>query len=445
MIQPALPKGFRDFLPHEVMRRRHLITVMETIFARFGYLPIETPVMEKLETLTGKYGEEGDRLLFKVLESGDYLRKANEAALDARDSTALTPSIAKKGMRYDLTVPLARYAVQHRNDLAFPFKRSHIAPVWRADRPQRGRYREFYQCDVDVVGSDSPFCEAELLRLYAEVFHRLGLKVAVRVNDRRLLTGLMDAVGLGDEAQQAITVLDKLDKIGLDRVLDELDDLGLSDRDGLRTVLETGDVSRVPTNDQVEAGCADLNTVLGLLERHPLPDGVRVERDPSLARGLDYYTGMIVEVVLDEDVAMGSLGGGGRYDDLTGMFGVKDLTGVGVSFGLERIYDVLTELDRWPDLNTAGIDALIVHFDERARDAGYDLLWTLRSAGAAIDIYPDLAKMKKQMKYANDRGIARVILIGDDELASGRFLLKDMATGEQTARTADELARLLTH
>ena len=447
-MKPTLPKGTRDFLPAEVHRRTYIFDVIRKHFRRFGYRPIETPVMENLTTLTGKYGEEGDKLLFKVLNNGDYLKKADATDLAAQDSQKVLPQISKRGLRYDLTVPFARYVVMHQNDLAFPFKRSAIMPVWRADRPQKGRYQEFYQCDADVVGSDSLLYEAELTQLLDAVFADLGLRVVIRLNNRKILAGLAEIAGLGDRMMDMTIAIDKLDKIGWDKVAEELTDKGADagavqvvkqflDADSLASVAPLLADSEVGTR-----GVAELQEVFDLLGT-----GLRnrLAFDVTLARGLNYYTGAIWEVAVDtaaagqEAIRMGSIAGGGRYADLTAIFGLKNMPGVGISFGAERIYDVLEELDAFPPAASQDLSYLVVCLDPETLTHGFGLVGRLRARGVAADFYPKATKLNKMMKYADQRGAPRVIIIGSREAESGQYSVKTMATGEQVTLGEAEL------
>ena len=447
-MKPSLPKGTRDFLPAEVRRRDYIFGVIRKHFRRFGYQPIETPVMENLATLTGKYGEEGDKLLFKVLNNGDFLQKADAAALARKDSNAVLPALSKRGLRYDLTVPFARYVVMHQNDLAFPFKRSAIMPVWRADRPQKGRYQEFYQCDADVVGSDSLLYEAELTQLLDAVFTELGLKAVIRLNNRKILAGLAEIAGLGDRMMDMTIAIDKLDKIGWDKVAEELQQRG-ADAGAVRvikTFLEARDLDVVapllaasPVGQQ---GVSELQQVFELTGQTTN----KLEFDVTLARGLNYYTGAIWEVAVDTDapgqeaIRMGSIAGGGRYADLTAMFGLRDTPGVGISFGAERIYDVLDELSAFPATTASDLDYLIVCLDEETlRHHGFALLSRLRTRGRAADIYPKAAKLQKMLKYADQRGAPKVIIVGSREAESGQYAVKTLATGEQVSLGEGEL------
>ncbi len=450
-MKPSIPKGTRDFLPQEVNRRNYIFNTIRTVFVKYGYLPIETPVMENLATLTGKYGEEGDRLLFKVLNNGDYLDKADAQALADRDSTKLIPSISKRGLRYDLTVPFARYVVMHQNDLAFPFKRYQIQPVWRADRPQKGRYQEFYQCDVDVVGSESLSYEAELVQIYDEVFAALGIRTVIRINNRKVLAGIAEVAGIADQMVAMTVAIDKLDKVGMDGVRTELLErnisaesvtviekiLAITELDALKTALADSPTGLL--------GAEEVATVFDYLADSPLTN--RLQFDSTLARGLNYYTGCIFEVNVDTaahpDVKMGSIGGGGRYADLTGVFGLKNMPGVGVSFGAERVYDVLAELDAFPAQDATALKVLLMAFDDKGHRYAFRTLTQLRAASINADLYPDPGKLKKQMSYANDRQVPYVVLIGDNEMDSGLLMLKNMATGEQEALAVEAVVARL--
>ena len=449
--KPSIPKGTRDFAPIEMARRNYIFNTIKDVFALYGFQQIETPAMENLSTLMGKYGEEGDKLLFKILNSGDYLKDAPEAMLTERDSLHLTSRISEKGLRYDLTVPFARYVVQHRGELSMPFKRFQMQPVWRADRPQRGRYREFYQCDADIVGSDSLLNEVELVSMIDEVMARFGINVAIKLNNRKILTGIAQMIGAPEKIVDITVAIDKMDKIGLDKVNEELLSKGLSEAAvaQLRPLLTlSGDnAAKLATLegllagiDEGQRGLEEMRYVLG----HVQALGVRaqVEFDVSLARGLNYYTGTIVEVKA-LDVAIGSITGGGRYDNLTGVFGMPGLSGVGISFGADRIYDVLSELDLYPADTLATARVLFVNFGEREAAASLGHIKRLRAAGISAELYPDVAKMKKQMSYANERSTPYVAMVGENELASGTIALKDMTTGEQLTLTVDEvIARL---
>ncbi len=439
-MKPSLPKGTRDFGPQQMLKRHALLGILRKAFERYGYLPLETPAMEKLSTLTGKYGEEGDKLLFKILNNGDYLAKADREALAALDSQRLTPSISKRGLRYDLTVPFARYVAMNRHELSFPFKRYQIQPVWRADRPQRGRYQEFFQCDADVVGSDSLMYEAELVLLYDTVFTEIGLPVEIRINNRKLLQGLAESCGIADRFVEMTMAIDKLDKIGSEGVLEEMKKRGIDGAAATR-VLELLAEGKAPAgelpkgwkdflrNSPVgEKGLAELEEVFTYLEGRTLQQAVVF--DPSLARGLSYYTGCIFEVVA-VDGQMGSLGGGGRYDELTNLFGLPGVSGVGISFGVERIYDLMEEKGLFPEELSGQLQLLLIALDEESHRHAFGLLETLRGEGISADLYPQPAKLKKQMKYANVLKVPHVLIIGEEERLSGRYTLKDMRGGKQ--------------
>ncbi|MBP5560860.1 MAG: histidine--tRNA ligase [Muribaculaceae bacterium] len=449
--KPSIPKGTRDFSPVEMAKRNYIFDTIKEVFRLYGYQQIETPSLENLSTLMGKYGEEGDKLLFKILNSGDYLKDAPEQLLAEKDSLHLTNKISEKGLRYDLTVPFARYVVMHRNDLALPFKRFQMQPVWRADRPQRGRYREFYQCDADVVGSDSLLSEVELVAMEAEVFGRLGIDVVVKINNRKVLTGIAQIIGAPDKIVDITVAIDKMDKIGLDNVNAELREKGLDDKalNTLRPLLTLAGTNEeklatldtlLATSDEGRKGVEELRFVLD----HVAPLGLKatVEVDVSLARGLNYYTGTILEVKA-QGVEMGSISGGGRYDNLTGVFGMHGLSGVGISFGADRIQDVLNTLDLYPPHTLETTRLIFMNFGDREAAASLQHIQALRQAGIACELYPDAAKMKKQMAWANARAVPFVAMVGESELADGTITLKDMATGEQQSLTRDELiARL---
>ena len=450
-MKPSIPKGTRDFLPEQVNRRNYIFDTIRSVFIKYGYQAIETPVMENLDTLTGKYGEEGDRLLFKVLNNGDFLKDADVAALEAGDSNKLIPSISKRGLRYDLTVPFARFVVMYQNELAFPFKRYQIQPVWRGDRPQKGRYQEFYQCDVDVVGSESLSYEAELVQIYDEVFGQLGVKTITRVNNRKILAGIAEVAGIADQMIEMTVAIDKLDKIGMDGVVKELRGREISEAaiEQITTILKIKDLDELSAaladSATGQEGVAEIKTVNTYLEGYEFQN--QFEFDVTLARGLNYYTGCIFEVNVDTaahpKIKMGSIGGGGRYADLTSVFGQKDMPGVGVSFGAERIYDVLEELELFPAEDSAALQVLFVTFDEKSHQYAFRCLNKLRAAGINADLYPDPVKMKKQMKYANNRNVPYVILIGDNEMESGELTFKNMRTGEQDQLSIEKIiARL---
>ena len=448
-MKPTLPKGTRDFLPAEVRRREYIFEVIRKHFRRFGYQPIETPVMEDLRTLTGKYGEEGDKLLFKVLNNGDFLRKAQAEDLARKDSDAVVAQISKRGLRYDLTVPFARYVVMHQNDLSFPFKRYAIMPVWRADRPQKGRYQEFYQCDADVVGSDSLLYEAELAQLLDAVFAELGLRATIRLNNRKILAGLAELAGMADRMMEMTIAIDKLDKIGQEGVTKELRERG-ADAGAVEVItqfLRTQDLAAVAPllkDSQIGSqGVAELQETFRLIHTQPVRN--RIEFDVTLARGLNYYTGAIFEVAVDTAAAgqggikMGSIAGGGRYADLTSIFGMKDMPGVGISFGAERIYDVLEELGLFPADASEDLQYLLVCLDDESLEHGFGLVSRLRARGVHADLYPSAAKMGKMMKYADQRGAPKTIIIGSNEVATGQYAVKDMRSGTQVKLAEEAL------
>ncbi len=442
--KPSTPKGTRDFLPTVVQRRNYIFDTIKTVFEHYGYQPIETPAMENLETLTGKYGEEGDRLIFKILARGE---KLNKALADFNQT-----NLAEEALRYDLTVPFARFVVQHQNDLAFPFRRYQIQPVWRADRPQKGRYREFFQCDADVIGTDSLRCEVEIVQMLDNVFTKLGLPVEIKINNRKLLTALAAYVGEADKLIPLTIAIDKLDKMPLDKVLADLDNQGFSAeaQTKLKTVLEaardlTDSAALMDKMEQVFAGNADgekgleeLRYVFSKVKTLGLETS-KLRFDMSLARGLNYYTGAIFEVVPRTDEQVGSISGGGRYDDLTGVFGMPGMSGVGISFGADRIYDMLEARDGFPKNETAGTELLFVNFGETEADYCHELLGSIRKAGIRAELYPDASKMKKQMKYANDKQIKFVAMVGEDEMAADSVTLKNMESGEQELIGKNEL------
>lgn len=449
-MKASLPKGTRDFGTVESVRRSYIFDTIRTVFNKYGYAPIETPALENLSTLTGKYGEEGDKLLFKVLNNGDFLSKADEAALEARDSNALVSSISKRGLRYDLTVPFARFVVMNQHQIQLPFKRSQIQPVWRADRPQKGRYQEFYQCDADVVGSDSLMYEAELVNIYQEVFERLNIHVDILVNNRKVLMGIAEVCGISDRFVEMTTVIDKLDKVGVQGVRKELTerDFGGDVIESLLEMLNLSNLSELenaltdsPTGRK---GVEELRTFHQYLDTRPVSN---VRFDVRLARGLGYYTGCIFEVVLNEtkhpEVQMGSLGGGGRYDNLTGIFGLDNVSGVGISFGAERIYDVLEELKAFPADLSDRPSILFIAFDESSHIYAYGCAQDLRKTGIAADVYPEPGKMKKQFKYADARGIPYVGIVGETEVKENKVMFKDLSSGEQKALSTAEIIDVL--
>ena len=445
--KPSIPKGTRDFSPIEMAKRNYIFNTIKEVFLLYGFQQIETPAMENLSTLMGKYGEEGDKLLFKMLNSGDYLKNAPAEMLEQHDYIHLIPKISEKGLRYDLTVPFARYVVMHRNDIQFPFKRYQIQPVWRADRPQKGRYREFYQCDADVVGSDSLMNEIELVGMIDEVFKRFGINVIIKINNRKVLSGIAEVIGAPDKIVDITVAIDKIDKIGLENVNAELLEKGLSQDavDALQPLLtlsgsneeKLATLSTLLASSEVGMkGVEELRYVLTNSEAQQ-PKGV-VELDVSLARGLNYYTGTIIEVKA-KDVTIGSITGGGRYDNLTGVFGMPGTSGVGISFGADRIYDVLNTLELYPKDTLASTKVLFVNFGEKEGAQSLQYVMKLRANGIPVEIYPDSTKMKKQMSYANDKNVAYVAMVGETEMANGTIALKCMETGEQENLTIDEV------
>jgi len=449
--KPSIPKGTRDFSTAEMARRNYIFDTIREVFGLYGYRQIETPAMENLSTLMGKYGDEGDKLLFKILNSGDYLRGADRALIDAGDYVHLTPQISEKGLRYDLTVPFARFVVQHRDELQLPFKRFQIQPVWRADRPQKGRYREFYQCDADVVGSDSLLNEVELLQIIDEVFRRLRIRVVIKLNNRKVLAGIAELIGAPDKLIDITVAIDKIDKIGIDKVNEELAGRGLTAGAiaALRPILEiSGSMDeRIAALDSLLAGSEigrrgveELREVTAATAALGLD--AMLDLDVSLARGLNYYTGTIIEVKA-LDVEIGSITGGGRYDNLTGVFGLDGISGVGISFGADRIYDVLNALDLYPEATRVATEVMFVNFGAAEVSAALAAAKRLRAAGISVEVYPDAAKMKKQMAYANAAAVPYVAIIGESELAEGKITLKDMVAGTQALVGADEIiARL---
>lgn len=448
---PSIPKGTRDYSPEIMVKRNYIFDTIKSVFKLYGYQPLETPAMENLSTLMGKYGEEGDKLLFKILNSGDFLSNLTETELTEKNSLKLTNKIAEKGLRYDLTVPFARFVVQHQSEITFPFKRYQIQPVWRADRPQKGRYREFYQCDVDVVGSDSLLNEVELIQIVDEVYRRLKLRVRLLINNRKVLAGIAETIGYPDKLTDITVAIDKMDKIGLENVNAELRDKGLTEEaisklqpilnlEGsneeklrqLRTVLHTSETGL--------KGVEELTRVFTYLNEIPVQTEIKL--DLTLARGLSYYTGAIFEVKA-LDAEMGSITGGGRYDDLTGIFGLKNVSGVGISFGADRIFDVMTQLNLFPDDANTTTRILFVNFGSAEESFCLPLLQKLRSEGINAEIYPEAAKMKKQMTYADKKNIPFVALVGENEIKEGIVSLKNMVTGEQTNVRTEELAAKL--
>ena len=460
-MKPSIPKGTRDFSPAEMAKRNYIFDTIRRVFYAYGFQPIETPAMENLSTLMGKYGEEGDKLLFKVLNSGNFLEKINKVDLGmsscAADNSAPSPQapnlnrlaaqLCEKGLRYDLTVPFARYVVMHREEITLPFRRFQMQPVWRADRPQRGRYREFYQCDADIVGTDSLLCEVDLVQMVNAVFAALGIRVAIHINNRKILSGIAEVIGQADKLTDITVAIDKLDKIGLENVNAELAEKGLP-ADAIAKLqpillLSGTNDEKLATLRNVLAdsptglkGIDETAFILSSSALSPLTSDLLL--DLTLARGLNYYTGAIFEVKA-LDAEMGSISGGGRYDNLTGIFGLPGVSGVGISFGADRIYDVLTQLDLFPTEATQGTRVLFVNFGEQEAAYCLPLVARARQAGIAVELYPDAAKMKKQLAYANAHNIPYVVMVGESEMASGRLTVKDMQTGEQSQLTPDEL------
>ncbi len=449
--KPSIPKGTRDFSPIEMARRNYIFDTIKEGFRLFGYKQIETPAMENLSTLMGKYGEEGDKLLFKILNSGDFLKSVTDQELCERNLHRLTNKICEKGLRYDLTVPFARFVVQHRNELQLPFKRYQIQPVWRADRPQKGRYREFYQCDADVVGSDSLNNEIELLSLIDTVFAKLGINIAIKVNNRKILTGIAEVIGEADKIVDITVAIDKIDKIGIENVNAELREKGLSEEaiQRLQPILElTGtnedklDVIEKMLESSAEGtlGVKEMREVLGGIDE--LGHKGVVEADLSLARGLNYYTGTIIEVKA-LDVQIGSITGGGRYDNLTGVFGMPGLSGVGISFGADRIYDVMNQLNLYPEEISESVRVMFVNFGEKEARKSLAYIKALREAGVSAQLYPDAAKLKKQMGLADAEKIPYVAIVGESELADGTIMLKNMHTGDQQKVGIEQLISIV--
>ena len=452
--KPSIPKGTRDFSPAEVAKRQYIIQVIKSNFEKFGFQPIETPSFENSETLMGKYGEEGDRLIFKILNSGDYLAKANATHLEAKDSTKLTSSISEKALRYDLTVPFARYVVQHQNEIEFPFKRYQIQPVWRADRPQKGRFREFFQCDADVVGSTSLWQEVELVQLYDGVFTALGLNgVTIKINNRKILSGIAEVIGASDKLIDFTVALDKLDKIGEDGVKKEMIEKGISET-AIAKVQPlfsfTGSFSEkinqlstlLAESEEGMKGVEELRFICNKVTDLGLTTAI-LDLDVTLARGLNYYTGAIFEVAAPAGVAMGSIGGGGRYDDLTGIFGLKNMSGVGISFGLDRIYLVVEELGLFPTTVTATSQALFINYGEKEAFYAMKAIKELRQSGIKVELYPDNAKLAKQFQHADKRNIPFAVMAGDQEMNSNTYTLKNLLTGEQNSLDLEALKKVL--
>ncbi|WP_430814505.1 histidine--tRNA ligase [Carboxylicivirga sp. RSCT41] len=449
--KPSIPKGTRDFSPVEMVKRNYIFDTVKSVFQKYGYLPIETPAMENLSTLLGKYGEEGDKLLFKILNSGDYLKKADEGLLAEKASNKVMSQISEKGLRYDLTVPFARFVVQHQNEISFPFKRYQIQPVWRADRPQKGRYREFFQCDVDVVGSNSLLNEVELIQIVDEVYRLLNINVVLLLNNRKVLSGIAEIIDASDKIVDITVAIDKLDKIGLDKVNEELASKGLSQEaiDTIQPIIMLSGSNRdkiaklrevLATSEVGLKGVDELEVVLNYLDTLNLD--LEVELDLTLARGLNYYTGAIFEVKA-KDVKIGSITGGGRYDDLTGIFGLKDVSGVGISFGADRIYDVMNQLELFPKADGAKTRAMFVNFGGEDELYALRILKEVRNAGINAELFPDSVKMKKQMNYANKKEIPFVLLAGEEERNANVVTVKNMESGEQSKVSVEELIKVI--
>ena len=452
--KPSIPKGTRDFSPAEVAKRNYIFSTIKTNFEKFGFQPIETPSFENSETLMGKYGEEGDRLIFKILNSGDYLAKADAGLLENRDSLKLTSHISEKALRYDLTVPFARYVVQHQNEIEFPFKRYQIQPVWRADRPQKGRFREFFQCDADVVGSNSLWQEVELVQLYDSVFSQLGLAgVTIKINNRKILSGIAEVIGASDKLIDFTVALDKLDKIGEDGVKKEMLEKGISEEAIVKVqplFNFTGTISEkiqksadlLASSEEGMKGVNELQFICDNVSTLGLQTAF-LDLDVTLARGLNYYTGAIFEVSAPKGVAMGSIGGGGRYDDLTGIFGLKNMSGVGISFGLDRIALVIEELGLFPETVLATSKALFLNFGDQEALYAMQAIGKLRKSGIKVELYPDNTKIGKQFQHADKRGIPFAILVGEEEINANEFTLKNLTSGEQQKVDFETLVTLL--
>jgi len=449
--KPSIPKGTRDFSPAEMAKRNYIFDTIREVFRLYGFKQIETPAMENLSTLMGKYGEEGDKLLFKILNSGDFLAKADRNLIEEGNCVKLTSQLCEKGLRYDLTVPFARYVVQHRNDIQFPFKRFQIQPVWRADRPQKGRYREFYQCDADIIGSDSLINEIELLQLIDEVFNRLKINITIKLNNRKILAGIAELIGAPEKIIDITVAIDKIDKIGIENVNAELRERGLSDEAiaTLQPILAI-DGSIAERIDKLQEVLTSSETgMLGVAELREVINGVEaiglracLDLDVSLARGLNYYTGTIIEVKA-QDVQIGSITGGGRYDNLTGVFGLDNVSGVGISFGADRIYDVLNTLDLYPAETSSATTVMFTNFGTAEAAASLKMANQLRAAGISAEVYPESTKMKKQMGYADALNVPFVAIVGETELAENKLMLKEMATGNQQLLSIEQAIDLL--
>ncbi len=448
---PGIPKGTRDFSPEILAKRNYIFNIIKSVFKKFAYNELETPAIENLSTLTGKYGEEGDKLLFKILNSGNFLKKVSDTELRERDTKKMAHLVSEKGLRYDLTVPFARYVVQHQNDITFPFKRFQIQPVWRADRPQKGRYREFFQCDADIIGSKSLINELEIVQMIDEIFTKLDLKVTIKINNRKLLAGIAERIGYPEKLTALTVAIDKLDKIGHEKVYEELRKSGFSEDaiNLLEPILNFGG----SFDDQMQCiekflgetetgivGIDEMQKLFAYLDLFKFNNNIQL--DLTLARGLNYYTGAIFEVVSDE-VQIGSICGGGRYDDLTGVFGLKNVSGVGISFGADRIFDVLENLNRFPEAVKSSVKVMFVNFGEKEEKYCLPVLKKLRDNEISAEIYPDSSKMKKQMKYANANNIPYVAIAGENEIKENKFTLKNMLTGDQKMVTVEEIIETL--
>jgi histidyl-tRNA synthetase len=452
MQKPSIPKGTRDFSPEEVAKRNYIFDTIKEVYRLHGFRPIETPAMENLSTLMGKYGEEGDKLLFRILNSGNFLADIDAGDLTEGNAARTATKISEKGLRYDLTVPFARYVVMHRNEITFPFKRYQIQPVWRADRPQKGRYREFFQCDADIVGSDSLLNEVELVQIVDEVFTRFGIRVCIKLNNRKILSGIAEIIGEADKITDITVAIDKLDKIGQDNVNAELRSKDISQQaiDKLQPIIllqgnnreKTATLRNVLSDSETGMkGVAEIEYILDKVDA--IAPGNELQLDLTLARGLNYYTGAIIEVKA-LDAEMGSITGGGRYDNLTGIFGLPGVSGVGISFGADRIYDVLAQLNLFPEKSTHGTDILFVNFGEKEETYILSLLPQVRNAGISVELYPEPAKMKKQLSYADSNQIPFVALVGETEMGNGTISLKNMKTGEQQSLTLFQLINKIT-
>ena len=450
--KPSLPKGTRDFGPEKMVKRNYILDTIKYTFQKFGFQPLETPSMENLNVLTGKYGDEGDQLIFKILNSGDYLSKVSQSNIEA-GSKALTPVISEKALRYDLTVPFARYVVMNRGEMTFPFKRFQVQPVWRADRPQKGRYREFYQCDADVVGTTSLLCEAEIILMIKEVFTKFKIQdYTIKINNRKILSGIAEVVGAQGKETDLFVAIDKLDKIGIEKVAEELQAKGFEETniEKVKEVLTTSGtieettnfITSILSNSEIGLkGIEELKEIFDIVEK----TGNNLNNigfDLTLARGLSYYTGAIFEVKIN-NVGIGSVSGGGRYDDLTGVFGLPDVPGVGFSFGVDRLYDALEELDLFPKETLKSTEVLICSFDQEGISYSYPLIQKLRDNDIKSELYPDAVKIKKQLNYANNKHVSFVIMIGSDEMSSGELTLKNMVSGEQSTGTIDQLIEII--